>query len=548
MTSPALLLALTCWIVVFAWCCTEGVRLLRAHRQDAAALLGLTAAAAALRLRVPWGTIDQAEADRARLMWQVCSSLRVDFATVRALAAPLLLVGVEPWRVYHWVALFVGVSTVVATYALARALGLARPLATLAGCIVLMWPAHVRYSGTLGLNVVGGTIWAGTLAAVIMPRTNPVWRTRLLAAFIGLLVYTREEFRSLVPLLGIVLLTKEWKWRERFELVGLVLIGVFPYLSRLAVREHPQFHPTPWFDTLFNSPGVTPNLWCYLGVAGLVAGRLSWRNKALLLSISLALFTLYSFFGGGEYNPIFGVWRYYLSFLPMLAVGAAALVAWLPLVRGVSPAWALALLTVVSVARYWHVLTRPVDVQAQFTYLLETTPKIAETYKTLLVVGKARGEMGDSTPVADAEGQGIGLATRLVPPVVQKCEALNADTCLAEQEPFQSPAHWHHRRGPQAAPVSLSLLTQRCAGEIDLSKAALFVGLNQSSPELAAMREKYRLEPIDERAVSVAVLVPNLTSACGSIDLSARKGSTVSDDLPDCSFTMGWYRLTPKTP
>jgi hypothetical protein len=538
-------MAMIAWLVILAWCCTEGLRLLRANRGDALVLAALAVGALLLRLLAPWGALEQGEPDRARVFWEMCYFPRIDYASVRAIASPLLAFGLEPSSAYRAVSLIVGTSTVVATYILARALGLALPAATLAGCIVLSWPPHIRYSGTAGLNVLGGTVWAGALAATIGTRMNPRWRTAVLAAFIVLLVYTREEFRLLVPLLGIVLLTREWTWRQRIELVVLVLAGCLPYLSRLNVQERPQWRPLPWFDTLFDSPSIAPNIWCYAGVLGLLIGRLQARHRVMMLLISLALFFLYSFFGG-EYNPLFGIWRYYLAFLPMLAVGAAALVARLPSVRRVSPAWVLAGLCLVSVARYWRVIARPTDVQAQFAYLVSSTPRIAQTYKTLLIVGKATGELGSSTPEADSVAMPIGLGTRLVYPVVQECSKLPR-WCPELTEDFRSPGRLYHSKGPRADVVALDLLDSPCADKIDLAHSAIFLGLYQPESELATLRAKYQIEPIEEQRVSVVSLVPNMNSQCAPFDMSKRRGTTVSDDYPDCPVKMGWYRLVPRT-
>lgn len=520
-TADALALA---WIVVVVgavWLLGRG---LRRHRGEVAAFAGVTALAAAVYLALPWGPLDFSEAERLSPLWSDEVFMPAPFGGgLLALLVPLHRAGLPTGWILRGTGPALGALGVGMTWLLARRAGLRRGPSLLAAGVVLTWPAYAHHATSVGLTIAGAALWTAVFA-LASARTVPAWgKLPLLAALVTLGIWTRPEYRLLLVALPPLLFTPGWTWRRRVAMALLLAPGLLSYLgvlSRLRGTPQPTTLSVAWLHLLRTDLPMNAPWWIVVGALGLVAGRgLVAVRVAALLAVALLCASYWNF--ASEPNPLWGLWRGYVSVVPFLGLGAGLLAGRLP------DAWrwrraALGLGCAVALATLlgaWSTLRRPLDLQRESAYLRELGPRLFGRQTPLLIFRAHAG--------TDDE--------RGVPPEPSVLLALSASG---------GATRWPRRCDqpplPSSDPPVLDLedFALRCPQDIPTG-ALVYVGLFRPSARFEAVRARLRLVPVDERRLRVTPSVPLLNTQCPLVVLRIY-GSA----LADCDVTVGWYRVT----
>ncbi len=359
----------------------------RHARREWLIFLGLAALALVVRALAAWGPADLAEPRR----WDVLYALQPDdrplFYGVPTLVELLVRLGVPPLALYRGLGPVSGALAVLATAWLARATQLRLRWAVLAGVLVALWPAHIHHSASGGFGVLAGAALAATLAAACDDRLLGAWRPLSVAVLATLAIYVRPEARVVLPALALLAARPTWSWRQRTQL-GLFLLvllaGYAPMLASSADRVV-ESSPADLAYWLLGEPRVAPIWWCWAGLAGIAVGRgdrLTRGALGLTLAALLAGYLLTT-----EPNPGFGLWRYYMTLLPILAVGAALLLArWPVLERRAALVVALAAATLLPYAGLW---LQPSDLHLEFSTAMQGAKSALDRTDLLLLPDQA---------------------------------------------------------------------------------------------------------------------------------------------------------------
>jgi len=520
---------LLAWLVVAAWVVREGPRAARLSPPDSLRAVLLTLGALLLRLAVPWGPLNFAEAQRVAPLFSPSFVPFPDFRSLQTLYALPMLVGLPGLAVYRALPPLLSSLGVGLTYAFARRAG-ARPLAAAVGAAMLLAsPLHVRYSASAGLSTEASTLLLALLLAVASPSLHRRWRSPLVAALAVLCVFGRPELRLVPLMVAPLLFAPHWNNRDRVTAGALAALGVLPYVPHLS-ESHATDGRSPiayiladHAHTLLTLGSVSPVAWLALGAAGLAAGRMERRARLSML-VSLAIFAVAYTVAGGEFNPLWGCWRYYVVPLPLLAVGVAALAE--RLAAAAPPRAATALLVALQLLAYGAVvqhrrlLWRRVDIQDQFHFLLETAPRMLAGRDLMILSNNppdpARPFVDN---IDDMQLFAVGLRRPGVP--------LLATTCDWGFDP---------RSG-----ATRVLSAAAAGGCFAPERTVLFLGLFRPADRVAALRARFDLEPLLERTVNTSVLVPFQDTQC-----PAPMGHPVGMALGTCPVRLGWYRLRPR--
>jgi hypothetical protein len=514
----ALLLPALAWLVVVVGglvLAASAGPLLRRRRVDALCAGALFAVALAARLALAPGPLDFAEAERLGPAWGELPWVPPHVALTELLVG-LRRLGVPIATLLDGAGPVLGALGVAFTYALARTAGLSPSGALCAGAILLGWPAHLRYSATPGLPVIGPTIATAVLALAGMRPVAPSLRLPLIAAGALLAAASRPEMALLALALLPLLAGSDFSRRQRLVLGALLLLVAAPYPLLAGADSGAERYDArvgAQVARLLFTPSVSPTWWVLAGGLGLLCGKMHARFRVGLLLLAAALMAVYVRLGS-ETNPLWGLWRYLVALAPLLSVGAAALLARIPR----APLAALAALALASAAVYVPVVRRPLDLQVEYHYLRHSAERIAREHPDLLVLGGADSAGSDGTmrfETLPAMALAAALGTAGLP---ARC---------GDPLPTGGPRLW-----------SLDALAGGCLG--DLRRAALYLGLHRPSPLPAALAG-YRLEPIEERTVRAAPAAPVVDDQCPPY-----RGVLLAGALPDCSVRLGWYRLAPR--
>jgi hypothetical protein len=384
--------------------------------------------------------------------------------------------------------------------------------------IILVWPAHWRYSASL-VAVTGPTAWTAAFAIALADRPSPAARIPAVLAAAVLGACARPEGMLLgAPL--VVLPVAQPGWRRHHIVVAVVLIAAALVPALLAARANPKAPidtaAVPAFLLwVMHDVTVGPPWWIAGGVVGLLAGR---GRRMLRAALGLALLLLVGVFlrFAAESNPLFGLWRYFVFPVPLLAVGGALAADRLEGRLGLAAPVALAIVTAASGLLFRAAIFAPVDMQAEFAYVRETAGTIAATFPDVVLVGGDVESRPYQTPMmalADARGPQPDLLECDPPPV-------------------------------EGAPriYALQAVLAGCARGFDPARAALFLGRHRPPDIVAAASARFRLEPLDERIVPVKPVVPLVDTACAHLATDDFLGTR----LADCQLPLGWYRLVPR--
>lgn len=519
-------LLVACWLLVHArWI----VQRAKESRAEALTLLGLTAAALALRLALPWGPLSFGEAERLDALWSVRTTSCGAMCTVPVLASLAQRAGASVATILRFGAPIFGALGVAGAYLFARAAGARPPSATLAALVVLSWPSHLHFSTSLTFTVEGAALWSFAFAVALADRDRVPHRPVLLVALTYLGALSRPEFRLLLVPLGAVVLGGRWRWRERVVFAVLMALALVTYLPYL-------FPSTNIGDTdlgrrflpvMLGNAELSPIWWFYLGAAGILAGlatsgrRLASAATALSLAILMAVYVRYT----SEANPRWGQWRYFTSVVPLVAV-AVALAADLlshprlgrarhaPLV----PLFALAAYTL---AANLDELRRAEDQAAEFAYIRETAGRVVASRPDVLLLSNG-GRPGLSHVRIEM------LPRMAIASVVGRLDLPSG--CAAAPS-----------RAPRLRDVEA--VVSECPESVSPERSVLYLGLSRDDARVAAITRRFRLVPVEERSVDAVVtsLVINHQASNGSSGLGDLEGL----DNPDVTVRLGWYRLAP---
>ncbi|MBI5477763.1 MAG: hypothetical protein HY906_02840 [Deltaproteobacteria bacterium] len=508
------------WLVLLAWLAANARRLVAARR-DALVAAACFVVAAAVGLAVPWGPLDFAEPERLQALWSTSPDLQEDFVAITLPLQLLQAAGVPGGALVRVIGPLWGALSVTVTYLLARSLGAGRLPSLVAAAAVCLLPAHLRYSGTVPFTIAGGALLAGA-CAVACSRFSPWRKLPFVAAATVLAGYARPELVLTAAPLSLLVLA-DGPWAVRAAWVALLLVALGPHAWDVGFhRTRPEF-TGGWGEF------AVASLWgarlgagalLAVGAVGLLAGRARWLHRAALASAVAVLAWAYARTIMEE-NPLWGHWRYVLSGVPLLAVGLALLLERVTNARAKRIAAATA--AAVLVGALWlarEAVTRPIDIQVDFQYARASVGNVVSRYRHVAVVtsddltGSARRSMMDATSLM-AFGLRLGPLARPV-----ECRA----------QPLQA--------GVQV--WSLRALLTRCPEAPSLAAAAVYLGAYRPEAELAALRGRFTLVPIEERMVSAAPVAQRFDTQCPRLPFRF-----VGGRLQDCPLRLGWYRLAP---
>ena len=524
------------WLVVLAWVAAAGAPWLAKNlarvRAEALTVLGLFAAALALRLALPWGPVNFGEAERLDPLWSHTVPSCGMMCTVPTIAAIAQALGLSLTAILRAGAPLFGALGVAGAYAFARGAGLRRESGVLAALIVLGWPAHLHYSTSMTFTVEGVAIWSLVFGAAYA-RTGAIpQRSALLAALTVLGVYARPEYRLLLVPLAIVVLAAPWTWRERALFAALLGVGLYAYLRYLPPSDMMRYASGAskmFFPHLFGDEELSPYWWLYLGAAGIVAGLTTRSRAATSVALAITCATLlwvYSFLAS-ETNPRWGQWRYYSSLVPFVAVAVALLGDRLgspdgaPWRRAVVPA--LLTLAALTPLPQLGALRRVEDQEAEFAWIRATAPRALAGRNDLLVL-------------ANSDHPGLSQVRIEGPPRMALATLFGRLDWPAQCSPTTS---------PRLRMRDLERVAAGCPESVSPERTAVYLGLSRDDARLATLRARFRLGPLIERTLNVAMSASMIIHQCAALagDLH---GEVVGLSAPDCRVTLGWYRLEAK--
>jgi hypothetical protein len=513
------------WIVCALWIVVYGPVLARRHRDDALVLAGVTALALAVRLAIPWGPLDFAEASRLESAWNVRIEPLGNFIAMPFLFGVGRLFEVHPLTLARFLGPVLSAIGVGLVYALGRVAGLGRSAALVGAAILLIFPAHLRYSASGVLTTTGATLWLAVFAVAAARGIPTHWKVPFMTAAIVIGVFARPEYRLLCLALVPLVFTPGWTWRSRIALGVVTGVALLEYTRHLGVgHEHAKMERMwgTFYGWLLRDPAMNPTWWLLAGVAGLAIGKGDVRVRVATGLSAVILLGTY-FVMGLEYNPYWGEWRYAVAAVPFLTVGASGLAEKL-LARPGRERYLLAAAPVALLSGLLHyrAATRAVDVQVEFHYVRELAPRIAEGFRDVVVIMNDGQEAARSIPTESTTAYALALAT---------------------QPPYNSPYSCKsHKMGrPRVRLWSQNALAEGCIDGFDPAKTAVYIGLYQPRELVELVTRKYDLVPIDERAASAAPATQHMNTQC-----VYRDGDLLGSSIPDCELKLGFYRLAPK--
>ncbi|MDP3214062.1 MAG: hypothetical protein Q8S73_08160 [Deltaproteobacteria bacterium] len=525
-TQPMLALVSLGWAVLFAGAAVAALRRVWRRDDDALAFAALVAGAAALRLAVPHGPFAFVEAERLSSLWTPTFGINRPFLSWGALLGVLRALGCSPAALFRYGNPLAGALGVGLLFSLARAAGLSRRAAIAAGCVLLAWPAHVRYSASGDLVIPGSALWTGAFAVALAPGIARRWRLPLLIAACVVGCEMRPEYTICAAALIVMASHTEGLSLPWLALAatGVALVVSGRLVPNVALTQWSWRHLSPAilyedFIALFD-PALTPSWWVLAGAVGLALGALPPRVRlasgAAVLLLAIAYGTL-----GNEENPLWGQSRYTLTFVPLLALGAAALVERAPAPARPHALAAMALAALLSGPLYAALLLRPVNTQLEYAYLTETAPRFMAGTRDVLML--------DEPPVGGHAGQWI--------PQGLPAMALGVTVSSADIQ-HHCPAVTN-ARNVHVWTIALA----DCPFFADArgqGRLVLYAGVFRPEASWRALVERLRLEPLDERTLRGASLLPTM------YDRQCASGRWyVGAAAPDCAARVGWYRVAP---
>jgi hypothetical protein len=521
--NPTLLIVPLAWAVLLPLSTREGTRLLWRDRLDAIAFVALTAAALILHLLVPYGPLGFVEPERLNPLWSTSFGVVRPFAAWSTLLGLLRALGVPPALLFRFGNPVAGALGVGFTFALARAAGLSRGAAVAGACILLAWPAHVRYSAAADLVIPGSALWTAALAAALAAGIDQRTRLPLLIAACVVGCELRPEYTVYAAAVVVLAQAREGFTRGWFILaasaLGLVVAGRLATNASLAAWN--WSHASPFelirdYRALFDA-SITPVWWVIAGMIGLVFGRLALRARLAFAAVVVLLALMYAT-AGGEDNPLFGLSRYSLSFVPLLAIGAAALIER----HAARAAPMFAVVALLSVPLYAGLLRHPVNMQLELAYMIETAPKVLADIRDVIIL--------DEPPVDGHAGQWVPWAMPALPIGLSVAPVELSFGCPNSLDPAAV------RIWP--APT----LFGRCAAAVgaqEAGKLVAYIGAFRPEASWTELQARVRLVPIDERTLSGASLLSLYDRQCPPVH------RYVGAALQDCPIHVGWYRVEP---
>lgn len=507
------------WILLGIWLVSRAPVYALRKRGDAIIALGLAAIALGLRVLVPRGPLDFAEASRVAPAWNLeGGDIEVIFSSIPALLVGLRRAELPMVRVFEFVGPALAAAGVGATYVLARAMKLAPRAAVLAAVLVLVAPSHLRYSVTL-LALGGSTLWIMAFAVGSSENLGSVDRVVGYATLVTLGVYSRPEYRLLLVPAAALTFAPGWTARTRLAVLAILAFSLGPYYRFLAPSERSEFQSV-WishFIWMASAP-ILGELWLLgAGIFAIARGTMP-RVFRVTLGLAVGLPLLGYLFLATETNPFWGESRYLVGLIPFFAVAAASLTQRLPLWKGRDPKLALIALAVLCGVLGAHAVMRPIDFQTEYAYLLESSARIAKDKREMVLL---RDESRPGIPFDATPSMAISLA-------VSQAVRHRGSECP-------------ERGNPGAPSVILDrTLLSGCLDDLSPDESALYLGLFRPQERIAELEALYQIIPIEERVFQAAPTVPFINTQCPV-------GSSIQGDrLPDCEFRLGWYRLVRK--
>lgn len=517
------------WAFALAWLFAKGLPWLARERGDLPWVASLFVAALALRLALPWGPVNFVDGERLEVLWARDPSIAPTFTTVPTLLGALREVGVPSAWLMRAVPQVFGALAVAAAWMAARSMKLGRGGAAVAAAVLCAWPAHLHFSTALTFSVEGAALWLFAFAVAAEGGASAPWREPLLGALTALAVYARPEYRLMVLPLAALVLGPGWTWPSRGRAAAFGAAWVGAYAAHLApqsemlARSGMSAYFAPW---LTSDVTLTPAWWTWLGALGLVLpSRPRWSAR-VAVPLAAALLVAAYWALASEANPLWGQWRYYVSAVPLVALGAGFFARFTldrlrdPRARRAATA-AFLVAAFAPLAVYLPRLLRPVDQAAEFAYLRATAPRVtARRPDVLLLANRGHGH----------ELSGIAVEGNVLLALGASVGELSWPTSC---EPSSA--------RPRAR--DLELVAERCPETIDPATAVVYLGLSREDSRLAPLLARFALAPVDEVTRRVAVTSTVTNKQC----VPAERGFSMrSPDAPPCAARLGWYRLVPR--
>jgi hypothetical protein len=340
----------------------------------------LAAAGAGLRAWVGPGPADVGEVTRWNTLYAALPGSRPQFASAVYLADLLRSWGAPTDLLYLSFGPLVSGLVVVATAWLAHLLGLRPLFALVAAGLVALWPQHVVNGAAASMTIWASLLLLGQAIVALAPAQEPIWRLLGLLGWTTLACLARPELR-IAPLFAL-LWAWQWPWRHKVALVlgCLLLVGGLQTgdaVDRLHAPEVLDFGHLAWLMWRWEA---APIWLIWLGFLGL--GWHQPRPRALaLLAPVVALFAIYHLNRDG--NGVVGPWRYFLSFLPLLCVGAGRMAGHFATSR-LRTAAVIGVFAG-SLAPYAPLWLTPTDMNAEFAAVRSTGAAVVAASKVLVL-------------------------------------------------------------------------------------------------------------------------------------------------------------------
>lgn len=429
--TAAMALCVGAWLAV----CVSAAFLLvdsaRTRQRDLVIAAGLLAAAAVLRCAAPWGPTGFAEASRIPELWNAVASSGPGYEAVRAPVSIARSLGAGP--LVGGRAVFTGASAleVALVFAAARALGVARIAAVAGALVIALWPSHVRFGASPSTPVVSSMIVTATYAIAALggsghPLSQSVRDARwfALGLLLGLSLFARAETPLPAAVAASLALGAHWRWSERARAaVTAGVIGCAYLTLRHATpvteqRAHPSGTLSFAIERAFERPDLLD--WGLVPVPAIAVAAVGLFTASNLLPLTrmaqaAAIFVLVVAYSalGSEVNPGWGQSRYYLVFVPIIAllVGCA-----LGRLSGRTGAWAASAVVVWSIGLFAVALPavrRPADIGAESRLLRETAERHELSGRVVAAVDGGCAPPDNFEPetlAAAALAEGVGAA------------------------------------------------------------------------------------------------------------------------------------------
>jgi hypothetical protein len=343
-------------------------------------VMALAATSAGLRAWVGSGPADVGEVTRWNTLYAALPDSRPQFASAVYLADLLRSWGAPTDLLYLSFGPLVSGMVVVATAWLAHLLGLRPLFACVAAGLVAFWPHHVVNGAAASMTIWASLLLMGQALVALGPVQDPVWRLLGLLGWTTLASVARPEFR-IAPIFAL-LWAWHWPWRHKVVLVlgCLLLVGGLQSgdaVDRMHAPEVLDFSNLAWLLLRWEAAPV----WLiWLGLLGLV-WKLPRLRALQLLAPVVVLFAIYHLNRDG--NGVVGPWRYFLSFLPLLCIGASRVAGLLATTHRRTAA--MAVVFAGSLAPFAPLWLGPTDMSAEFAAIRTTGAAVVATSKVLVL-------------------------------------------------------------------------------------------------------------------------------------------------------------------